>query len=64
MESNPTITSFFPEYLPPRSFASIPVLHPVADLGGAGGPWRGEGEMVSAQYLRGARRGGGESFGR
>ena len=25
--------------------------------GGAGGPWRGGG-MVSAQYLRGARRGG------
>ena len=30
--------------------------------GGQGGP--GGGEMVSAQYLRGARRGGGESFGR
>ena len=32
-------------------------LHSVADLGGGGGPWRGG--MVSAQYLRGARRGGG-----
>ena len=28
----------------------------MADLGGAGGP--GGGEMVSAQFLRGARRGG------
>ena len=31
----------------------------VADLGGARGALAGGGEMVSAQYLRGARRGGG-----
>ena len=31
----------------------------VADLGGGQGGLGGGGEMVSAQYLRGARRGGG-----